>query len=323
MQLTHQSVLPPPNNSFPLKSYSIEWPFIDLPPFNNRYWDFGGDTVVDINSQTISLTREIPNQAGWLWSRQQLASNAWSIDIDFVVHGRSGYFHGDGFAFWYTKTKQQSGPVFGNQDHTEGLGVFFDTFKNGKHDFLFPYVTVQLGDGVKGYDFKTDGKSGEAGGCPAYDFRNRDWRTVARVEYLAGESLKVFLNVKGENKWELCTQISGVTLPSFGYLGFTAHTGAAFDNHNILRVTTSGMPHTPPGSSKDSAAAASSKDSRKIRKDSGTSTRNGSFSGERGFLEGFGMWVVGVFGVCVVGVAGLVAWKRVKVQTPKSYQKRF
>ncbi|KAI9344651.1 legume-like lectin family-domain-containing protein [Obelidium mucronatum] len=170
-----------------------------------------------------------------------------TVDIDFKVHGKAGAFHGDGFAFWYTKGRQTKGPVFGNQDKFEGLGVIFDTFKNGKHDYTFPYVSVQIGDGITGYDFKTDGKSGEAGGCIAADFRNRAFKTVARVEYVAGDYLKVLLNVKGNDQWEECALIKDVTLPSYGYLGFTSHTGAASgtrfskDRHDIIRVSSNGM----------------------------------------------------------------------------------
>jgi mannose-binding lectin 2 len=43
------------------------------------------------------------------------------------VDGRSNSFYGDGFAVWITRDRAIPGPVFGNQDYFNGLGIFFDT----------------------------------------------------------------------------------------------------------------------------------------------------------------------------------------------------
>ncbi|TPX77143.1 hypothetical protein CcCBS67573_g01590 [Chytriomyces confervae] len=92
------------SNSYPLHSFSLGWPFLDT-PFNSKYWNYGGDTAVDNNRRRISLTRmDRKHQRGFLWTKNPLTGSAWVVDIEFKVHGTTGAFHGDGFAFWDTPT---------------------------------------------------------------------------------------------------------------------------------------------------------------------------------------------------------------------------
>jgi len=55
---------------------------------------------------------------------------------------------------WYTTKRAEEGPVFGNADNWNGLGIFFDSFDN---DALHnnPYISVMLNDGAKSYDHET------------------------------------------------------------------------------------------------------------------------------------------------------------------------
>lgn len=48
-------------------------------------------------------------------------------------------------AMWITKERAMQGPVFGAADKFEGLGVFFDTYKNNRPGVVFPYVMAMLG----------------------------------------------------------------------------------------------------------------------------------------------------------------------------------
>lgn len=48
-------------------------------------------------------------------------------------------------AMWITKQRAQTGPVFGSVDKFEGLGIFFDTYKNNRPGTIFPYVMAMLG----------------------------------------------------------------------------------------------------------------------------------------------------------------------------------
>ena len=43
-------------------------------------------------------------------------------------------------AMWITKQRAQTGTVFGFTDKFEGLGMFIDTYKNGRAGTTFPYV---------------------------------------------------------------------------------------------------------------------------------------------------------------------------------------
>lgn len=58
---------------------------------------------------------------------QPLSPNAFQIEFEFKVDGKSNNIFGDGFALWLTRSRAQIGPVFGSLDYWEGLGIFFDT----------------------------------------------------------------------------------------------------------------------------------------------------------------------------------------------------
>ncbi len=66
---------------------------------------------------------------------------------------------------WLTKQRATPGPVFGSTDKFEGLGIFFDTYKNNRPGTIFPYVMAMLGDGDTEYDAMNDGKANELAGC--------------------------------------------------------------------------------------------------------------------------------------------------------------
>lgn len=84
--------------------------------------------------------------------------------MEFKVHG-SGTLYGDGMAMWLTKERAQPGPVFGNRDKFDGLGIFIDTYKNNRPGVVFPLVMAMVGDGETQYDKNHDGKANELAGC--------------------------------------------------------------------------------------------------------------------------------------------------------------
>lgn len=86
------------------------------------------------------------------------------IEVEFKIHGH-GTLYGDGMAMWLTKQRATPGPVFGSVDNFEGLGIFFDTYKNNRPGIQFPYVQAMLGDGKTSYDQANDGKATELAGC--------------------------------------------------------------------------------------------------------------------------------------------------------------
>ena len=69
---------------------------------------------------------------------------------------------------WLTKQRAEPGKVFGSVDNFEGLGIFWDTYKNNRPGTVFPYVMAMLGDGQTPYDQAHDGKENELAGCSVY-----------------------------------------------------------------------------------------------------------------------------------------------------------
>lgn len=55
--------------------------------------------------------------------------------------------------------------MFGAADKFDGLGLFFDTYKNNRPGTVFPYVMAMRGDGNTAYDKQNDGKANELAGC--------------------------------------------------------------------------------------------------------------------------------------------------------------
>lgn len=171
-------------------------------------------------------------------------SNNLQIEVEFKIHG-AGNLHGDGFALWLTKQRASPGSVFGHADKFDGLAIFFDTYKNNRPGTIFPYVMSMIGDGQTSYDKSTDGKGNEHMGCSARGIRGGTVPTKARLTYFQDKSLKLELQYKKEDQWELCFEtFEPPTIPSVAYLGFSAETGELHDNHDIISVKTKNLYNT-------------------------------------------------------------------------------
>lgn len=216
-----------------LRTHSLQKPYLDQ-DFQSRWWDFGGTTVVD-PANKIRLTYNRQHSTGWLWSRLPIAATNYEIEFEIKLHGPSSGIYGDGMAMWLTTSRAVTGPVFGNADEFQGLGIFFDTYKNGRTGTTFPYVSAMLGDGKTKYDADHDGKNTELAGCSARGIRNAPVSSKARLTYHKDGSLKFELQYKKEDEWTECFNVPGVTLPNVLYLGFTAITGEVSDNHDVSR----------------------------------------------------------------------------------------
>ncbi|KIH90613.1 lectin, mannose-binding protein 2 [Sporothrix brasiliensis 5110] len=214
-------------------------PYLDS-DMQSRWYDFGGDTVIRTD-QYIRLTADRPSQMGWIFSRVPLTATNWQIEVEFKIHGTNTLF-GDGFAMWLTKERGQPGPVFGSVDKFEGLGIFFDTYKNNRPGVVFPFVMAMVGDGKTPYDKDADGKANELAGCSARGIRGANIPTLFRLTYFQDKSLKLELQYKNEGEWTLCFETSDPpTLPPATYLGFSAETGELSDNHDLISVAVSSL----------------------------------------------------------------------------------
>jgi lectin, mannose-binding 2 len=248
-----------------LRTHSLSAPYLDS-DMSSRWWDFGGDTLIRADKY-VRLAADQPSQSGWIFSRIPLTANNWEIEMEFSIAGK-GNLHGDGFAMWITKERAQPGDVFGHVDRFEGLGIFFDTYKNNRPGVVFPYVMAMMGDGKTQYDRANDGKANEMGGCSvgqedarmsttnnpqARGLRGSAVPTKARLTYVKEESLSMELQYKTEGTWTKCFDIKAtdaqpLKLPNQAYLGFSAHTGELSDNFDIIDVQTKNLYSPKPSS---------------------------------------------------------------------------
>jgi mannose-binding lectin 2 len=233
----------PPRQSNAAPTNPIHQPYLDS-DLQSRWFDFGGSTVIRAD-QYIRLTGNHPSEAGWLFSRVPLTATNWEVEFEFKIHG-SGTLFGDGMAFWVTKSRVEEGPVFGMKDEFEGLGIFFDTYKNNRPGVVFPYVMAMVGDGKTKYDQGNDGKANEPAGCSARGMRNPDFPTRAKVTYFQDKELTLDLMYKNEDEWTRCFSIPDIKLPGVSYLGFSAETGELSDSHDIISIETKNL-YSPSG----------------------------------------------------------------------------
>jgi mannose-binding lectin 2 len=182
------------------------------------------------------LSSDRPSQSGWLFSRVPLTATNWEIEVEYKIHGKN-QLYGDGFAMWLTKERAKQGDVFGSIDKFEGLGIFFDTYKNNRPGVVFPFVMAMVGDGKTPYEKDTDGKPNEFAGCSARGIRHANVPTKFRLTYFQDKYLKLELQYKAENEWTLCFETNEPpAIPQVAYLGFSAETGELSDNHDIVSI---------------------------------------------------------------------------------------
>ena len=265
----------------------------------SRWFDFGGSTLIRAD-QYIRLTSAHPSQSGWIFSRVPLTATNWEIEFEFKITGTGNLF-GDGMAMWVTKNRAEMGSVFGMRDQFEGLGLFFDTYKNNRPGVVFPYVMAMIGDGSTTYDQANDGKANELAGCSARGIRNAEHPTRAKVTYFQDKTLSLDLMYKKEDEWTRCFDVSNVKLPSVTYLGFSAETGELSDNHDIISVETKNL-YSPTG-----ASAAGSKDYSR-GKGKSKKARVSSSEGGGSWLWFFAKFII--FGLLVAaGYVGYTAYR--------------
>lgn len=224
--------------------------------------------------------------------------------MEFKIHG-NGNLHGDGFAMWLTKQRASPGPVFGSVDKFDGLGIFFDTYKNNRPGTVFPYVMAMIGDGTKVYDKANDGKDNEFMGCSARGIRGASIATKAKLTYFQDKSLKLELQYKNEDQWDLCFETNEPpTIPSVAYLGFSAETGELSDNHDLVSVKTKNLYDTKnrPDLMQNKPGGSPGGKNRDSYKPSKETKANGSWSW-------FFFKVFMFFAVCGGAYVGYTAWR--------------
>ncbi|KAI9815548.1 MAG: hypothetical protein M1827_002682 [Pycnora praestabilis] len=219
------------------------------------------------------------------------------IEFEFKIHGK-GSLHADGMAMWLTKQRGLQGPVFGSADRFEGLGIFFDTYKNNRPGVVFPYVMAMVGDGQTPYDHQNDGKANELAGCSARGLRGATVPTKARLTYYQDRNLRLDLQYKNEDDWIKCFEVDKVSIPSVTYLGFSAETGELSDNHDIVKVDTRNLYQAPAYSGPSGSSG---------------KQKGKSYDPNRASSGGSWVWffvkIVLFFAVCGGGYTGFTMWR--------------
>lgn len=186
-------------------------------------WTYAGSTLVK-SDEYIRLTSDNGHQAGSLWANQVVMAPLFEMELTFLITGQG--LIGDGMAVWLLNAPSPIGDVFGARNYFDGLGVFIDTYRNGKKG-KFPYVNVMVGNSQLKYDKATDGLDTRIAGCVAPAIVNPTLgKTKMRLVYLKNGYLSIDFNYHGNHEqWVNCVTIPDVDLPPTKYFGILAETG--------------------------------------------------------------------------------------------------
>lgn len=216
------------------QEYSLAKPYRGLGFSTSSQWDLMGTAMV--TPDHVRLTPDLQSRQGAVWSRIPFQLRDWELKVHFKIHGQGKKnFNGDGMAIWLTRDRMKNGPVFGSTDNFVGLGIFLDTYANGKsHDRAFPYVSAMVGNGTLSYDHDQDGRPTELGGCAAA-LRNANHDTFLLVRF-SRNTLTLMVDADGQLEWKNCAVVSGVHLPGGFYFGASSATGDLTDNHDLISM---------------------------------------------------------------------------------------
>lgn len=229
----------------PQRTHSLFSPYVDS-SLQNANWDYGGDAIID-TYRYVRLTQDRRGERGYLWSRLPVQVPNFEVTAEFSVHGKSPTAHGDGFAMWLTENRMEPGPVFGSRNKFRGLGIFFDTYANRPHRYVFPRIMIMQNDGTQTYNVDDDGGDQDLASC-TMQLRNTPTETRLRLTYIKNLYLQLAIQNQEWNKWETCFILNNATVPDAPYLGFSASTGDVSDAHDILHIVTNGIVYNSPNS---------------------------------------------------------------------------
>lgn len=217
-----------------LTQQAVMAPYLEASSFKPRNWDVSGHAVIK-NREYIRLTSDSQHQVGSMWSKVPIQAELFEMELTFHLHLKNNAgLVGDGFAIWIVDTKLDIGDVFGAPNYFNGLGIFVDTYKNGRRGH-FPYVNLMLGDGKLFYNKDTDGFETRLAGCNAKALLNPPGgSTKARIVYIKDGYLSVDFNYNGYDNWQNCVTLTDVRLPNVKYLGFSAETGDLAENVDVV-----------------------------------------------------------------------------------------
>jgi mannose-binding lectin 2 len=219
----------------PIEHQSLEPPYVDESKGYTNDWKIHGDVIVNKN-EYVRLTSDVKDQSGLIFNKNSFDTQGFQIDFSFNIHGHASgnALKGDGMALFLTDKPLREGPVFGAEDRFNGLGLFFDTYRNARKGKVFPFISVMNGDGQTWYDKDNDGKANQLGGCTARHIYNSPNNVVeARLIHTTQDGY-LSLDYKLQDEWVNCFSIKDVFIPKKRYLGFGAATGDLSENVDVF-----------------------------------------------------------------------------------------
>lgn len=218
-----------------LQNMRLLAPYIDKSVMKSPNWRWSGDIVAHGNDY-VRLTSAQQHQVGNMFTRMPMQAESFEMELTFHIHSDTKGLVADGMAVWILDEPSPIGDVFGAKNNFRGLGLFIDTYRNGKKR-KFPYVSAMLGDGQTSYDKWTDGFDTQLAGCSVQALMNPQSQVSRmRLVYTKNGYLSVDFNhdVHSSDSWHNCFTLSDIQLPTVKYLGITAETGDLFEYVDII-----------------------------------------------------------------------------------------
>ena len=228
--------------------HSLEAPFIhDWFGEGVPLWDIGGDTVV--TSQYVRLTPTQESRFGWAWNTIPMQVENWEARVTLRIHSQRHY-GADGMALWLVEKPykaEMAGPLMGMEAGFKGIGIIIDTFENGgdKDTPLVRLIHNPTG-AANNWNTNTDLHDGLIGCTGVTNMRQHTTRvqTIELIVRYYGNTITMRLISDEVTSETTCFKSytfpdppEGGAIPIDYYFGLTAHTGGAFDNHDILSLT--------------------------------------------------------------------------------------
>jgi gliding motility-associated-like protein len=218
---------------FSIRSYSQTFVFAQLtgsPNLNTTGWNltgnaYAGDTGgdADTSPNELVLTNASGNQSGGVFFStpiNPLICSKWTVEFDYRIWGGSA---ADGLAFCFLDvppTGFVNGGGVGIPGTANGLKIILDTWDNG----CGANPEIQIYSGV-GYNECIAGiiKATNTGG--SLNFMRSNMYQPVKITYING-AVTVFIN-------NVQYLTANFPINFSGYMGFTASTGGATDQHSI------------------------------------------------------------------------------------------
>lgn len=218
-----------------LREQGLWRPYIDADTLRSPNWNLAGN--YQIKEDLVRLVSDSQQQVANMFTKMPIQAQSFEMELTFHIQSKNTRnLYADGMAVWFLDEASPLGDVFGAKNYFTGLGIFVDTYRNGKQN-LFPHIVAMVGDGRTEYSKMADGFDTMLASCRARKAVNPESGSVRmRIVYLKDGYLSLDLNYEPDNdkKWRNCFTVADVKLPVVKYLGFSAETGELSHSVDII-----------------------------------------------------------------------------------------